>query len=75
MLKPLARLEELACEGCSGLSPRPFAGVERLGSLRSCSLNRSLRVDDDTCRSLIALQQVRGKRLCILLANCLPTAP
>ena len=59
MLAPLARLEELACEGCSGLGARPFAGVERLGSLRSCSLSRSLRVGDDTCRSLVALQQVR----------------
>ena len=60
VLTSLARLEELTCEGCSGLSPRPFAGLERLGSLRSCRLGCSLRVGDDTCRSLAALPQARG---------------
>ncbi len=64
MLAGLSRLDSLACEGCSGLSSHPFAGLERLASLKTCSLNRSLRVDDDTCRSLSCMPQVRAACTC-----------
>ena len=58
MLRSLSKLDSLACEGCSGLSSHPFAGLESLSSLQTCSLSRSLRIEDDTCRSLSLMPQV-----------------
>lgn len=58
LLKGLSRLEFLACEGCSGLSTKPFAGIESLVSLKTCLLNCSLRMGDDTCSDIAILPQV-----------------
>ncbi len=58
MLTGLRQLELLACKGCSGLSSRPFAGIESLVSLKTCLLNCSLRMSDDTCADIASLRQV-----------------
>jgi len=58
LLEGLSRLEFLACEGCSGLSTKPFAGIESLVSLKTCLLNCSLRTGDDTCLDISILPQV-----------------
>lgn len=58
LLTGLRHLELLACKGCSGLSSRPFAGIESLVSIKTCLLNCSLRMSDETCADIATLRQV-----------------
>ncbi|EIE24729.1 RNI-like protein [Coccomyxa subellipsoidea C-169] len=75
MLTGLRQLELLACKGCSGLSSRPFAGIESLVSLKTCLLNCSLRMSDDTCADIASLRQVQTLGLaCSALEGCLTPA-
>ncbi len=60
MLAGCSMLEELYCVGCSGLSEAPFAGIQCLFGLKTCVLDSSLRISDNTCRSIASLKQVRG---------------